>query len=60
MPSTNQSTFSPSVKEELQFRASLLRLMTVPHEGSAALGYSEAAKQLDALQVAVPVRKRSA
>lgn len=51
---TNSATPTPvSIKEEMDFRLSLLRLMTVPHEGVASVSPS-ACRQVEELSVLVP------
>lgn len=42
-----------SIKDEMDFRLSLLRLMTVPHEGVASVSPS-ACQQVEELSVLVP------
>ena len=58
MKSTKKPLFDVSVQDELQFRTSLLRLMTVPHKDSAGVHSGGEASQLEQLQ-AVTLRRKS-
>ena len=49
----NNPAVPVSIKEEMDFRLSLLRLMTVPHEGIASVSPS-ACQQVEELSVLVP------
>ena len=55
-PNTTQAT--NQAKDEMEFRLSLLTLMTVPQDG--AMGVSPAAhRQIEELSVLVPVNRKS-
>lgn len=45
---------SPNAKDEMEFRLSLLKLMTVPHEGSTGVSPVNASRQIEELSVLVP------
>ena len=55
----NATIASPNAKDEMEFRLSLLRLMTVPHEGSTGVSPTAASRQMEVLSVLVP-RSRKA
>ena len=46
---------SPNAKDEMEFRLSLLKLMTVPHKGSTSVApIAAASRQMEELSVLVP------
>ena len=56
IPNTTEAT--NQAKDEMEFRLSLLKLMTVPHDG--AMGVAPAARQqIEELSVLVPVNRKS-
>jgi hypothetical protein len=61
--SSLSSPVHPAVQQELQFRLSLLRLLTVPHrpvpgESLGSIGGEEvASRQIEELTALVPVRR---
>jgi hypothetical protein len=45
---------APNGKDEMEFRLSLLKLMTVPHEGATSVSPSATSRQMEELSVLVP------
>lgn len=56
IPTATQAT--TQVKDEMEFRLSLLKLMTVPHDGATGV-VPAAHQQLEALSVLVPINRKS-
>ena len=50
---------SPNAKDEMEFRLSLLKLMTVPHEGSTSVAPTAASRQIEELSVLVPRARKA-
>lgn len=56
----NSASFAgPNAKDEMEFRLSLLKLMTVPHEGSTGISPVTASRQLEELSVLVPRNRKA-
>jgi len=50
---------SPNAKDEMEFRLSLLKLMTVPHEGASSMSPATASRQIEELAILVPRSRRA-
>ncbi len=55
IPAANQAT--TQAKDEMEFRLSLLKLMTIPHDGDTGVAPA-AHQQLEELSVLVPVNRK--
>ena len=59
LPIMNSTSPSANPKEEMEFRLSLLNLLTVPHEGSASVSPSTASRQIEELSILVPMPRKA-
>ncbi len=53
------ATTTLNTKDEMEFRLSLLKLMTVPHEGAASVSPTTPSRQMEELSVLVPRTRKA-
>lgn len=53
------TSINPNAKDEMEFRLSLLKLMTVPHEEPSVAPAATASRQIEELSVLVPRTRKA-
>ena len=55
----NSTSPANEPKDEMEFRLSLLKLLTVPHEGSASVSPTTETRQIEELSILVPMPRKA-